>query len=669
MAGTLDTSTTPITPTNNQQKIAETAFQDNLLSYVIFLTQESLKTNTQNGVTFYYGIVTNIITDQTSNYDRRDIFYSRIDGIERANNTTTKYQGTRSIYFVHIPALHSTLFGYENFTASTNTLKPEDLYKFRIEDFGQDVKSIKIGNVVKIKFENNNIHSGGIIEQVVEDKTLELKLDKDTSQQVLKNFEDYEKCLQNPVSSAKGQGRSLFASTLTTKDVVSLGLYDFIEFFVKEFSLEGEKKVAATVSPNYTIQSSDNTFKSIQTFLQDNSFFNQVNVSTDPNNKYVIASSSAITQPNVVRIKIGSENANLINYFVLFLSSSYGLQTTKIDNSTAEITFNIEKIEQTDFILYSQGRYETLKEFNIAPSVVKFNQGQIKNIETNPSLNTECDNVVSLDLYTNTAKPDWKRSNDKILLDWFFDNKPISSNSASIKNYQSVKTINSTNIINLQNFNIPKVIQQNPKFYSQSGLIENNDLIVGNGQISFDKVANNLKILRDDLNKLQKRIAKNESLNDQTVLVLPINWFEPKSRSGAKKGRDPNSQHWYGRAVDFVVYIKTETSIYQIPPEIVYLYVEKFLATDHQNIGLGLFTSTGHYLHYEILDGIVPKTPEQAKELSERYWTTEKPGGDELEKMLNGVAPKEFTSKVKEYVSKKYVVQQIGLPNKIRNLL
>ena len=126
-----------------------------------------------------------------------------------------------------------------------------------------------------------------------------------------------------------------------------------------------------------------------------------------------------------------------------------------------------------------------------------------------------------------------------------------------------------------------------------------------------------------------------------------------------------HSQHWYGRAVDFVVYVKINNIIYQIPPEIVYLYVIKFLQPQHQNIGLGLFTSTGQYLHYESLDGING----EGEDLQERYWTVEKPGGNELEKTLNDVSPKDFTSQVKQFVAKKYTFQQIGLPNKIRNLL
>ena len=59
---------------------------------------------------------------------------------------------------------------------------------------------------------------------------------------------------------------------------------------------------------------------------------------------------------------LSKPNDSLVNYYVLFLGT-YGLQTKKIDNAQFDVTFNIEQIKETDFIGYSQSRYETLKEF------------------------------------------------------------------------------------------------------------------------------------------------------------------------------------------------------------------------------------------------------------------------------------------------------------------
>ena len=128
------TSTAPINRVSNTaaQNAAVTLYDSDLLSYVVYLTQEKFKPNKDEGVTFYYGVVTNIINNDTTNYDKRDIIHSRIDGIERVNNTTTKDNSERNLYFVHIPALYSILFSSEQETEE-NAIKPQDLYKFRIE--------------------------------------------------------------------------------------------------------------------------------------------------------------------------------------------------------------------------------------------------------------------------------------------------------------------------------------------------------------------------------------------------------------------------------------------------------------------------------------------------------------------------------------------------------
>ena len=109
------TSTAQINRVSNTpaQNAAVTLYDSDILSYVVYLTQEKFKPNKDEGVTFYYGVVTNIINNDTTNYDKRDIIHSRIDGIERVNNTTTKDNSERNLYFVHIPALYSILFDSE----------------------------------------------------------------------------------------------------------------------------------------------------------------------------------------------------------------------------------------------------------------------------------------------------------------------------------------------------------------------------------------------------------------------------------------------------------------------------------------------------------------------------------------------------------------------------
>lgn len=662
-------------PNADALRAAETAYQDSLISYVIYLTKKQLEPDKDKGVSFYYGVITNIITDDTPNYDRRDIFHSYIDRAERTNYTTVKPNTSRTIYFVHIPALHSIFFNNENFASEKKELFPEDLFKFRIEVLSDSVErdKVQIGSLVKIRFEDNNRHKNGVIEGVVEQNILQLLTDKNTQQAVLENFEDYRNCLQDPLVNASGQGRIIFSSVLTNKDVMSLGLFDFFEYFTNSFAPEAEKKFAsADTTVVYSFDSSPNSFNNVESFRASNQYFNDVPLIVESQfvttGKYFIRSEGTITQANIIRLKIDTANdtlkSNLLNYFAVILKSSYGLNTSIVDGNL-QIEFDIQQLEETDFLSYSQGRYEILKEYNISPTKTQFSKQEVTDIQnatSNPN-NVPCENIITTDLYINTSKSEgWTRVNDKVVLDHFFENKK-----SGIKSYDDYQIVNSTDAINLSPFSMNKVVASSNSFYFYSKTesdktFEENGLVTNGGRISVEKVESNLKLLKKDLNTLRQKIAKNESVTDQSVLILPINWFEPKPLVKVPAGRDPNSQHWYGRAVDFVVYIKIGSTIYQIPPDVIYLYIQKFLKPTHQNIGMGLFTSGGTYIHYEILDGLEPS------KVKNRFWTVET-GGDELEKQLNEVSPSDFTITVENFVKSKRVIPGIGLPQKIRNLL
>jgi hypothetical protein len=112
-----------------------------------------------------------------------------------------------------------------------------------------------------------------------------------------------------------------------------------------------------------------------------------------------------------------------------------------------------------------------------------------------------------------------------------------------------------------------------------------------------------------------------------------------------------------------VVYIKFNNIIYQVPPEIVYLYVVKVLG--NKQIGIGIFSDVNSYIYYENLAGLIFSNPED----NNRYWTSVS-GKDELEKQLNKVSPKDFTDTIKAYVSTKYSSTVFNdIARKIRNLL
>lgn len=647
---------------NDIQKHFETSHQDHLLSYVIYLTKEKFKPNRDETTNFYYGIVTNIATEKTDGYDKRDIFYSKTDGLERINNATTKYQSQRNIYFVHIPVLHSILFSNESY-ASKGKITPEDLYKFRIEQLGKEVENIEVGNVVKVSFEDTSNFTGGIIEKRIDDKLYTLKLPPHPKSLPKQIYDDITQCKKSPLAASEGQGRALFNSVVSTKEVLSLGLYDFLEYFITPGGLVSQAETANNTSNKYKFQVTEAVQKAISDFQATNANFKNVNIGASQTNNFFVEANKDIAAPNIIRIILDKPNKSLLNYFIV-LFNQYAIKSETKNETTLEINFDIESINQKDFLVYSQQRYETLKEFNVAPSVIKLSGEQVSNIKTaepNPN-NTKCDNIVNTEIYidiNDTSK--WKRSaQDRTLISYFFeDKKQLPTGKEAFKDLNVLSSLNALTIKNFTAKQKNEIITESNKFYSL-GTSEKNSLDNPTGQIGLEKVESNLQLVKNDLQTLKKAIVKNEGLTDQNVLILPISWFEVKPRN--TRGQDSDNQHWYGRAADFVVYIKQDGKIFQIPPEVVVLYIEKFLNTMH---GIGLFCSDGSYTHYEKLDSLKVS---QQKIQEERYWTLENTS-NELEKSINSVSPQDFIFVVKEYLQKNYSFNQIGLPAKLGNLL
>lgn len=667
------TSTAPINRVSNTpaQNAAVTLYDSDMLSYVVYLTQEKFKPNKDEGVTFYYGVITNIINNDTTNYDKRDIIHSRIDGIERVNNTTTKDNSERNLYFVHIPALYSVLFDSEQQTEE-NTLKPQDLYKFRIEKLN-NIKTVKIGNIVKVKFENNSTFEGGIIEEVVEENILQIKKDPNTKKNVKDVYEEIAaKCVQPPLDNSSGQLRNLATTILTIKDISSIGLYDFIENFVYSYSDYVEKKLAGTEEAvKYSIVFSDQAYIKIGEFQSSNSDFNSIqSFGVGATNKYVLEFGDSPT--NTLKIKVqeynavkivpidrvsGKPNTNFSKYLKYYLETNYPLEVSS-EGDAIKVTLNIIGIDkESDFYDYSKKRYEAIKDFGTSPQISTITQEKAEGSQGKPLPKEQCENnIVTIDQYINTNTDNWKRkAKDENLVNYLFrKTDSLSTSQKEIKVFDGKNVLNSLDVISLDSLYPPdKLVKNNPKFYkSSNSLQEKNSLSVGvddgGGSITIEKLKNNLFLLKEEMSVLKKNICKNENLTDRDVLIIPLKWFEQKPSGPIPKDRDKNSQLWFGRVARFVVYVKVEGQIFQIPPEIVFLYVQKtfMVGKTRTDIGVGLFTSKYQYIQYESLEGLSLKDPEP------RYWGDD--SDDPLQIKLKDISPNDFVSTVKDYVKTNY---------------
>ena len=135
-----------------------------------------------------------------------------------------------------------------------------------------------------------------------------------------------------------------------------------------------------------------------------------------------------------------------------------------------------------------------------------------------------------------------------------------------------------------------------------------------------NKIQENITQLVRFVNELAKLVATNEGIPLERVFVIPISTFRQFKKTGSKDGQDDNSRHYFGRAIDFTIYINPDSKIdleskemplkgtYEIPNNIVYLYVLKLLKFQKDKFGTcglallrrGTKRKSG-YVHYEYM--------------------------------------------------------------------
>ena len=207
---------------------------------------------------------------------------------------------------------------------------------------------------------------------------------------------------------------------------------------------------------------------------------------------------------------------------------------------------------------------------------------------------------------------------------------------------------------------------------------------------NFNKIVKNLGELVLFCRELTKLIATNEGLPLERVIVFPISVFRKFEKPRRKKdGKDDNSRHYFGRAIDFTVYISLndnldlkskklipiEDTTFEIPNTIVYLYVLQLLRLQRDKFGtcgLALLRRgtrrTSGYVHYEYMR---ETTTQNVGLLLNRRWVS-KPTGKK-DTSVFGQAFGQIDSD-KDAIIKGSAVKDIKsklgfLPEKIENLI
>jgi hypothetical protein len=190
-------------------------------------------------------------------------------------------------------------------------------------------------------------------------------------------------------------------------------------------------------------------------------------------------------------------------------------------------------------------------------------------------------------------------------------------------------------------------------------------------------------------------IANNEGVESSSVLLLPLSTFRPFipiKKPG--EGVDQNSRHFFNRAIDFVVYINTSQDFrgfgsavsnseeitkkdtFEIPNNIVYLYLLKFIKQNSSKFGqagIGLLQrsqkrKTG-YVHYEIMSDY--REPEKGVQRAKRNrrWVSEPADADK-----SSIYSAAFDKENKDSIIKEHIENQLKqatgiLPEKFQRIL
>lgn len=196
----------------------------------------------------------------------------------------------------------------------------------------------------------------------------------------------------------------------------------------------------------------------------------------------------------------------------------------------------------------------------------------------------------------------------------------------------------------------------------------------------------------EELKKLiagNETTAKNRIIPDQIVIV-PLKVFRPYQIYTARRPyHDRNSRHFYNRAFDFSVFIVNNKNavemaelqeipsenVYQIPSDVVYLYVTRLiqLTSGIFEGGLALFTRGSNknfqYNHYEYMYDV----PNSVEVVKKRRWCNPPKTKADKKALVGQLFSRPDDSKdniVKNWVSNNYSSEIIGAaPQKIQFLI
>ena len=619
-----------IAPSNSKAKIAERIAFDPFLPQQDIINEfirNTINPDIDSGKTYYLGQVINIIEPDDPSIDQRDIFYSYSDNSERVSKAIDgkKFNKKRKILLVHIPSFLT------NSKKSTSKLNYDSFTKIRVEYFD----NVSIGNIVKLQFYDKNSFYNPHILSVDTDTTPDFI--QQESDKAIKAFNDYKSCKVLNLSFPTDISKASVKKSTRPAGGYTQGLAEIANIFSKTYVSAFSKGLSPKTHGDITKIKIE--IKKVLGNSEVVSGFEFPNGSTidfvgnEPIPKdYLLAANG---QDVIISAEDSEFNDKLreefYNYVKLDLEARTGF-TFSFDNKDNKFALDVnsnfiinksEKILQ-DYIDISNlliDSYSVLR--NIPPA--KSSSSTASSQTAKPKdFSDKCDADLAKDKTTYDLVHDGKKIDIK-----FAPKSDISIITSFLKkqDFQTEKYIETNYFIELAG-GIPK---EDKKFYTST----TNDKY-GKGVInSFNikELKENLDKVQNYLKRLKRQIERWEGYSEKSndVLVLPIQVFKKRTYPLPIGKVDKNSRHYYGKAFDIRVYLKTDNKVVQIPPEIVALYCNLDNIKLDQIIGQGIFREY-RYNHIEFTTNL---TPEEQKE--RQLFTSGKK--DPVEKSLEQLPP------------------------------
>jgi len=595
------------------------------------LAKEQITPDANSGKQIFYAIVTNVIDNPGI---KTDPFLSKQYEIARTNGLSDKEASSAKAVFVHVPALYTFYYdAYDKEATKEKKVTQFDLQKLVV--FTD--KSIAIGNVITITFENLKDYTGPIFLNISKEKNEQLVEDRKKFQSSKELFSQILQC--KILAAEEAEGYAAFSNT-AAKQKPRRGYWSFYKDFVNQISTENlvnkiivsnttnqlknlgivgsdgivgtdsatQKANALTIFKGitHTIKARQQVYDyiNIQSTLESSEELPKLNLDTEASDSNAVYWSVNLTGNEALKNEI-------INIIQAIVEDYYGFnfalegefykmnpfpndgieeaikKSKALDNLAAK---NSESAEQTTTEsprektpLTDSQKNQPVPKTKLKENVPQCeDQTKINNqiyIKASESKSFDSDNKRITKIF-NKALSGWHSSIEieTILLYDYEQQKNLPTSGEFIYGADQAEIISP---VKEEDVKPPKQqTKDNPKGTKKEEKKPKST--------SPKKIIENNQKLSQFVTAFTKFIAINEEIDQKRVFLIPLSVFRPFKKEKPGQGQDQNSRHFFNRAIDFVVYLVPESydskskqlpseGTFEIPNYIVYCYLLKFI--------------------------------------------------------------------------------------------